>query len=234
MEPDPQSPSTSPEYTPRQLELLAALPKVGNRYPLARMMKGALITLRRDEQDDPELYVYAAHSLRELMDRFERMKVTAKLDQPTDDETGNTEPKRREYADKWTELKSRSTCFNQGAASWAGTIDLPLQEFLADTEAFIRRYQARDSFLKTKQAKVMITLDPMFENLSEDEQQRTALEWARLKEFFNGVAHHSQTTRPALESALERLEIFLHRHLSPVEVANKNAILAFIKGVEGS
>jgi hypothetical protein len=37
-----------------------------------------------------------------------------------------------------------------------------------------------------------------------------------------------------MESALERLEIFLHRRLIPVEVANKNALLAFIEGVEGS
>jgi len=234
MEANPQPPPASPEFTPRQLELVAELPKVGNRYPLAAMLTGALVAMKQDEQDNPELFVHAAQSLRELMDRFERMKVSEQADQATGDDAGNTEPKRREYAEKWTRLKTRSTCFNQATASWAGTIDPPLLEFLADTEAFIRRYQARDIFLKTKQAKVMITLDPMFENLSEDEQQRIALEWARLKEFFNGVAHHSRTTRPETESALEQLEIFLHRRLIPVEVANKNALLAFIDGVEAS
>ena len=77
------------------------------------------------------------------------------------------------------------------------------------------------------------TLDPMFENLSEDEQRRIALEWGGLKKFFIQVAHHrSIVKRPDMENALERLEIFLHRRLIPVEVENKNAILKFIEGIE--
>lgn len=234
MEANPQSPPSSPEFTPRQLELIAALSRVGNQYHLEAMLRGALVAIKQDEQVNPELFVHAAQSLRELMDGFEEMRVSEQTDQPNGDEAGNNETKRREYAEKWTRLITSSTCFEQASASWTGMIDSPLRVFLADTEAFIRRYYACDKYLKTKRAKIMITFDPMFENLSEDEQQRIGREWRGLKEFFNGVAHHSRTTRQKMENELERLEIFLHRKLTPGEVANKNAILAFIAEIEGT
>ena len=54
MEAAPQPPTASPEFTPRQLELIAALPNVGNRDPLAAMLAGALVAMRQNEQDNPE------------------------------------------------------------------------------------------------------------------------------------------------------------------------------------
>ena len=188
--------------------------------------------MKQDDDDNPEVFVHAAQSLRQLLDMFERSMSLS--DHESDEDVGITEPIRREYADKWLKTKIESACFDRGDCSWAGTIDSPLGEFLGDTEAFIGRYEARSIYLKNRQTMVMVTLDPMFENLSEDEQERIALEWRRLKKFFNGVAHHSGTKRSKMENALEQLEIFLHRRLMPVEVENKNAILAFIEGIEAS
>ena len=71
MEADLQPPPASPEFTPRQLELIAALPKVGNRFPLASMLTGALIAMKQDK--NPEAFVHAAQSLRELLEKFELM-----------------------------------------------------------------------------------------------------------------------------------------------------------------
>jgi hypothetical protein len=234
MEADPQPPPVSPEFTTRQLELISALAKmkVGDRYPLVAMFKGGLIAMKQNEDENPEVFVHAAQSLRELLDMFERSMSLS--DHEKDEDIGITEPIRRKYADKWLTTKLESACFNHKACSWAGTIDSSLVEFLGDTEAFIGRYEAHSIYLKNRKTMVMVTLDPMFENLSEDEQERIALEWRRLKKFFNGVAHHSGTKRSEMEKAVEQLEIFLHRRLIPVEVANKNAILAFIEGIEAS
>ena len=52
----PSQPPDSPEFSPRQLELVAALPKVGNRFPLASMFTVALLAMRQSR--NPEAYVH--------------------------------------------------------------------------------------------------------------------------------------------------------------------------------
>jgi len=231
MEADPQSRPAPPEFTPRQLELIGALPKVGNRFSLASMFKGALIAMK--QENNPEAFVQAAQSLRELLEKFELTINLPLSGYETEEGAGHIGPKARDYAAKWAQAKATSVCFVQSAGNWAGAIDPILLEFLNDTETFIRWYETNPIYLKNKEAAVMVTLDPMFENLSEDEQRRIALEWGGLKKFFIQVAHHrSIVKRPDMENALERLEIFLHRRLIPVEVENKNAILKFIEGIE--
>lgn len=233
METSPQPPPASPEFTPRQLELIGALPKVGTRFPLASMFTGALTALKQDR--NPEALVQAAHSLRELLEKFELTINVPLAGLDTEAGAGNIGSKAREFAGKWAKVKSTSACFKKEGDSWAGAIDPILLGFLSETESFVRWYEANPIYLKNKQAAVLVSLDPMFENLSMDEQERIALEWEGLKKFFVQVAHHrSAVTRTEMQNALERLEIFLHRRLIPVEVANKNAILAFIEGVEGS
>ncbi|HWA07834.1 MAG TPA: hypothetical protein VG838_00050 [Opitutaceae bacterium] len=69
MEAAPQPPQASPEFTPRQLELIAALPKVGARFPLASMFTGALLAMK--QEGNPEAFVHAAQSLRELLEKYE-------------------------------------------------------------------------------------------------------------------------------------------------------------------
>jgi len=231
MEADPQSRSAPPEFTPRQLELIAALPRVGKRFHLASMFKGALIAMK--QENNPEAFIHVAQSLRELLEKFELTINLPLSGSETEEGVGHIGPKAREYAAKWAKAKSTSVCFVQMSGGWSGTIDTNLQGFLNDTETFVRWYEANPIYLKNKEAAVMVTLDPMFENLSVDEQERIALEWDSLKKFFIKVAHHrTAVKRPEMENALERLEIFLHRRLIPVEVENKNAILKFIEGIE--
>ena len=230
MEADPQPPPASPAFTPRQLELIAALPKVGNRFPLAAMFTGALIAMK--QEGNPEAFVHAAQSLRELLEKFELMINVPLSGHDSEEGSGNMGSKAREYADKWSQTKSTSACFEPAAGGWAGALDPALAGFLNDTETFIRWYEAHPIYLKNKQTAVMVTLDPMFENLSQDEQERIALEWDGLKKFFAKVAHHRSVSTEKMENAVERLEIFLHRRLIPVEVENKHAILAFIQGIE--
>ena len=127
MEADSQSRPAPPEFTPRQMELIGALPKVGNRFPLASMFKGALIAMK--QENNPEAFVHAALSLRELIVNFERTINLPLSGYETEKDAGFVKVNVGHYAGRWSDTKSVSVCFVRDSSSWAGTIDPVLLGF---------------------------------------------------------------------------------------------------------
>lgn len=225
-QPTPENQSLPPEYTAEQMGLLKELEKVRGGFGLDKMLRGAIRALQVDE--NPEAFVHAAQSARELIEKFEQAMHGLTEDSRHSKGRETFKVRADGYGKKWTETKGRSRAFVQGA--WQGRIDVPLREFLVATQQFLDGYAQDDIYRKEKEKAVVLRLDPMFSALSEKDQVRVTREWVTLRQFFVGVAHHGNrdVTREKMEAQLARLVRYLHRRLAPVDAENKAAIRAHI------
>jgi hypothetical protein len=215
-----------PEYTAEQLGLLKALERQKGGFQLDKMLQGAIWAMRQEE--DPESFVHAAQSARELIEKFEQamhgLTDAARHDPGRDNYKVRTDG----YEKKWSAAKSGSRAFAKGV--WKGKIDAPLGGFLDATREFFDWYAQHDIYRKGKEKAVVLRLDPMFSALSENDQQRVTREWVHLRGFFNRVAHHGEReiTKEKMEAELAHLVRYLHRRLAPVDAENKAAIRSHI------
>jgi hypothetical protein len=226
--PDPAS--TGPTFSKRQTDLIQELARRGQRFPLGAMLQGALIALY--DGQNPQGLVQAAHSLRELMDKFELEMNGSSGAGSGSDATGAFFEMAKQLESDWAEAKKNSGCYDKGKAVWSGPIDAALGIYLGATEGFFVAKEADYRKRKEKKFAVLVGLDPMYSMLSQDQQDQVVAEWNRLRRLFAAAAHHSNVKRADFDAALDRLEVFLYRQTMPLEAENKNAILAYIEKVE--
>ena len=216
-----------PQFTVEQFGLLKELEKIKGGFHLDGMLHGAIRALR--EEDNPESFVHASQSARELIEKFEHAMhglTSTALDEAGRD---NFKDRMEGLGKKWNSAKTGSGAFHKGI--WQGKVDAPLGGFLDATEEFFNWYARHDIYRKNKESAVVLRLDPMFSALSQTDQKRLTREWVELRKFFNSVAHHREegVTKEKMEEALARLVRYLHRRLAPVDAENKEAIRAHIK-----
>lgn len=150
---------------------------------LARMYHGVLLVLADDK--NPERFVFAAHGLRELMEKLPRY-----LGIPIRQPGGELVKAVSHLQDLWEKVKKeRQNFLDQG---FVGLIDPPLEEFLEEFERFYqdnsqykqsRREEARSFFRSLELARYQ---------LPECLEDRNLKVWNRIHRFFTDLSHHGK------------------------------------------
>lgn len=218
-DPGAQLPTWRP-FTDAEDGLLQALKQFESDHDLSGILKGAIFALQI--RDNPETYVHAAQSARELIEKIGWVMLGTKKKKPG----RKFEAKTNRYHQRWGDTKKKSRSFRK--AVWQGKIDKPLCDFLGVTEDYFVWYAAvfSEAPKKENDEAVFRGLDSLFTGLSEKEQKLVIKGWQTLKEFFTNVAHHDgpPPTLEQMQDALARLVRYLHRQLAPVDALNKEAI----------
>lgn len=218
------------EFLPEQLSLIGELEKVKGGFQLDRMLRGALLVLRNN--DNPDALAQSAQSARELIEKFEHGMHGMSAETLYEKGRRTFKDRAAELEKKWTAAKSTSKSHKAGV--WKGKVDTPLCGFLGALDEFFDAYARDDIYRKNKEKAVVIRLDPMFSMLSEKNQRQIAREWVELRRFFQEVAHHhkSGATREKMEGALARLVRYLNRRLAPVTADNQEALRKHVRESE--
>ncbi len=224
------TPAKPIQLSPRQIELVQELSLLSTKYSFGRMFEGAIYTLHNPA--NPEALPQAAHSLRELMEKLEIVIGIPVTDKAVADGDGSLGQKTRELRDQWNIATAKSQCLRGTPPS--DQIDTALRKLLGKIADFFAWVEKNPKFRAQKAHGVVKGLDPLATMLPQAVQKAQAEEWAGLKDYFVGVAHHStDTTLAAMEATIANLERFLHNRIAPVKAKNQNAIAILIKEVEG-
>ncbi len=209
--------------SPQQQAVREALEE---KYPdLATIYQGAVLVLRQD--NNPERFVHAAHSLRELMEKFPRV---ARVEQQAHGETLTQEVIR--IRTLWQSATNRSTC--HGEDGWAGTIDGPLSKLLEGVDRLIawfdghkpRRDEEAQRFLQTVEASGRALPAPL--------ARLNTRYWMELREYFQGVAHHRGSSPDEFAQYVEALERLLLDLLHPRTFGDFDAIDQLVEAGEST
>lgn len=197
-----------------------------DKYPdLATMYQGAVVVLRQD--NNPERFVQAAHSVRELMEKFPRF---AHVEQRAHGETLTQEVIR--VRTLWQSATDTSPC--RGKDGWSGAIDGSLSKLLEGLDRLIewfdrhkpRRDEEAQRFLQMVEASGRALPAPLARLNTEY--------WMYLRGYFQGVAHHRGCNPDEFGQSLEALERFLLDLLRPHTFGDFDAIDQLVEAGEST
>jgi hypothetical protein len=192
------------QANPHRLKLHIDLNRFSSN--LGNMYYGALLVIEQNQ--NPERFVLAAHCLRELMEKIPQyINVEMKAHGET------LKQQVIEVGDLWKGTVG-SKCNTPGG--WSGSIDKPLQKFLARfsifNDWFEKHYPRRMAELQTL-LRALQKSDKFIPKRLEDEQIE---KWRTLNERFQGISHHRiRVSEEDFNLFLEELEIFLAERLAP-------------------
>jgi len=161
---------------------------------LARMYLGALASLAYEV--NPERFVHAAHSCRELMEKLPRyLEVSI---QALSEKMGD---KVYRLADSWQRAMEHTDCYQE--ASWNGDIDPPLRRLLLDLACFFEWLNLHQPRRSQEIAAVLDRLDVSGGRLPASLENRSVRRWIKLNGYFQAVAHHHKVT--SIDVFMQRL-----------------------------
>ena len=200
--------STSRRYQPmvlssQQRTTYQGLSKVSRS--LAEMYLGAIIAL--DSSENPEKIPQAAHSIRELMEKFPQHVGIHR------EQVGVVINKLNEAKGPWH--KAFKSSRSHDCQEWKGEIGPPLSEFLGKIAEFFSWYNNRPS--RTELAKRFIQyLRPSESPTGDNRQESLARLWVSVDRFFIDVSHHKLlVNQEQFEEELLVLESILLYSFSP-------------------
>lgn len=158
----------------------------------AEWYRGALIALANG--GNPERFVHAAHSIRELME-----KLHVLIDVPAQTDKTTLKGKFKALADIWDKARASSSCNNNGA--WSGPIDHHLRRGLVAVDRMIEWFRANRPSFRDVSLAVFRELDVSKRPLPSSLEARHFKEWSDLNDFFQSVSHHRHETDDAEFSA---------------------------------
>jgi hypothetical protein len=172
---------------------------------------------------NPERFVHAAHSLRELMNNLHTISTL-----PVEAQGGRLGDKFDAMTEKWERAKRNSGAF--GDDGWSGTIDDAARRgFEAVDEAISWQKQNRPKW-KEQHRSTLRGLDVSGRPLPGFIEDHFVEMWHELRGYFVDVCHHRiATTEEDFLAALEQLEKFILDRLKPrtfTEQATLDALIA--------
>jgi hypothetical protein len=196
-----------------QLELYLALSerseKAGGWY------RGALIALAN--RADPERFVHAAHSLRELMEKLPKL-----IDVPAPRDPVSMKSKLRALGEIWEKRRRLTSCHKDG--DWHGPIDTHLRAGLIAVDETIEWLRTLPTFKES--ALVLIReLDVSKRLLPPSIEREHYKEWRDLNDYFQAVAHHLHDTNDTEFGArLYAFESFILDKIRPSTAADQKVL----------
>lgn len=193
----------------RVIEVLATQSDGENQFD--RWYFAALTTLHRS---GPDALAQAAHSIREISDRFPRL-VGVKIDSPL--------PPAKDAIREL--IKVRESMFSNG---WKGeTITTKLAHILD------RLTGLENNFALNRSSGLRLALeksDPLSQHLSGEFRRLRDLNFSECYEFFQAVAHHYHIPdRLEFDLMLGRYERLILSYLAPTTAKNQEELLALIQ-----
>jgi hypothetical protein len=212
------------ELRGRQLALYRALAERSEE--LAGWYLGARMALA--DPANPERFVHAAHSIRELID-----KLNSVLNVPAKVIGGRLGDQVAKMAEEWERAKASSDCHQDG--TWSGEIDNAHRRGIRAVEALIEwraseRPQRTEVFRATLRA-----IDVSGRTLPPQIEDAFVGVWDELRNFFVKVSHHgSQPTEVEFLRALDTFETFVIDRLKPRTFAEQAELDRIIEEAEGA
>lgn len=193
---------------------------------LAGWYYGALVAL--SVPHNPEVFVHAAHSVRELMDNLHKV-----MDVPVKAEGGNQlGDVFNTMESRWERGKRKSKCFVD--ERWTGEIDEPARRAFASVEEAItwrreNRPRRRDTIrsiirgLTVSKRAVPSWVEDKYVEL-----------WDELRSYFIGVCHHGrETDEEEFLGALGALERFVLGQMTSRTFDQQDVLASIVRQVEG-
>ena len=194
-------------------------------FEVASWYRGAILTA--GNPGNPDRLAQAGHNLREVMDSMSRL---AGLPQPEEAQGGlrdHFDP----LANRWRRAQSDSDCFD--GSCWSGTIDGPASRAMRAVDELVvwyaeHRRARREVFLDATRQ-----LDGSGRRLPGVEEDRLWRDWARVRNCFIAVAHHSKgTTDAEFDEYVAELDALLLRVVGGDVYREQKQILELIREVE--
>ena len=195
------------------LELLKE--KQTEKYPLSEWYLGALHALSNSY--NPDRVSQAAHSLRELIEKF--LRINGQLDV---NDSHNLIEMRRKLDEKFSDDKERYK------EDWHGK---EINEHLADTLREFGDYLELDQRPTRKEAAhtAIRQLDPMDGQVASRSQQSKGDKLHKLRKKLESIAHHKDLNIEELMKFLGTLERMLFDLLAPVTAQDQNEIQSILE-----
>jgi hypothetical protein len=212
---------------PQQQELYEAL--VSRAKPCASMYLGAIKVLA--DQENPERFYLAAHSLRELME-----SIGPHLEVPiVEDKRAKGRGKLTEKFQKIEKLllktEQQSGNWNSTTRTWSGKIDHITCNLLKEIQT-VRAWRGHNEELRrTRADRLALRFDPLHGALPDEIQQHRINEWTDAKDYFTRVAHHASPDE--FEKWLLHLELLLLKGFRAAAKQSLEEIDKIIKDAEG-
>lgn len=192
---------------------------------LKSMYYGALMVLNNKE--NPERFVLAAHGIRELMEKIPKYLSVSINDRKNNAEY-NLKQQVNELKDSWNKNVAYNMPFDGN--KWIGEMDGKLKRFLIKCRSFFEKYQAERPTRSKEMTTALRSIDKSSHMLPEVLQKENIRILNKLRDFFQGVAHHSiSCSEDEFYSRLEELEGFLLERLMPRIFADFDVIDEIIK-----
>ena len=168
---------------------------------------GARMALRA--VGNPERLAHAGHSLRELMDKLNRV-----LDVPVKADGNSLGNKFRAMTDSWDKSKRLSECFADG--TWSGVIDDHARRGFAAVDDAIEWQRTNQATRKEQHRETLRALDATGIVLAPSIEAAFVEQWASLRNYFVKVCHHDwATTEDEFLGHLDNLERLLLDRVKP-------------------
>jgi len=178
---------------------------------LADMYLGALRVLA--DEYNPDRLSLAAHGIRELLEKLARyLNVPTQTAAPP-----KTLPSLKEKVqhlnEGWKQTMSRSACYADTEATWGGTIDNHLLQFLKQIRNFFTWVENERPSKDQQTLAILRQLDSSI--LPDAIQKLRVAEWSYYQNYFTEVAHHSIESIHEFHACISALEQFLFERLRP-------------------
>lgn len=184
----------------------------------AEMYLGVVMLRRRAEWDDnPDIHAFAAHGLRELMEKLPRS-----LDVPVAQGAGMTD-RVRTLTRAWEKFESAAEPKREAR----------LRKFLDATKAFAMWFNAQHTSRTQRAGRIIDRLDPRGMTLPAPIKDAHADIWNECHRYFENVSHHREEDLESFDAYLDTLEQFLLDRLRPRTYEDQEALKALIAEAEG-
>ena len=201
---------------PQRLKVYEVLREKGEIYSI--MYLGAFVAI--EDKENPDCIAQSAHSVRELMEKTERNIFNYNLQKG-----GSMNDKVRDLDRVWTK---HSHDIDQKAVMPSELSEKlkALSSWLKDERPNKRRLVAMGIRMR----------DPFGRKMPANIEESLAEEWLQLREWFDTVSHHGNTTVSIqeLEDKIKSLESQLLNHFLPPAAADLNEIDMIIREGEAS
>lgn len=173
---------------------------------LARMYLGAVRVL--DDGTNPDGTAQAAHSFRELMEKFARKKGVP-LRVPGE----NLTSKVRALEGVYTRMKKKC---GRGVVDAKGGLITEVRDFIAGADRLFDWVGQSMPTRHNSAVKLLRELEPSYRQLPNQLQELNARYWAEIFDFFELTCHHQlEPTAEEMQRWVEALERFLLDRLVP-------------------
>jgi hypothetical protein len=191
---------------------------------IARMYLGIHHALR--DSFNPERFVHAGHSARELMEKVH--EIVAVFTPAHFNRMGGKVTELEQYYER---VVSKSKL---KSPKWDGQIDDPMRKLLEKIKEFFEWKKEHMPRRREEVARTMRALDGPSRAIPSDLEKLAIDEWFEVKGFFVNVSHHqtSDTSLEEFDARLTSLERILLRKLNPSTFADFDALDAIIKAGE--